>query len=97
MLNGMTDPDHQNAHERSDADLDFGALLGWTAENLGERIVLRLQSARQSLAPGEEPHEFTYFLKRDQAVLLGNFLYNLAGETPPRRPRGSLARLFGKP
>jgi hypothetical protein len=98
MLDDMTDPEHQKDDKHNDADRDFGALLGWTADKFGDRVVLRLQSARQSLAPGEEPRQFTYFLKREQAVLLGHFLYNLAGETPPRSPtRSNLARLFGKP
>lgn len=93
----MTDP-----HPRDDGDLaadqDFGVLLGWTADKLGERVILRMQSAKNNLAPGEQPREFTYFLKREQAVLLGNFLYQLTGDTPPQpRSRGKLSRLFGRP
>lgn len=98
MLSDMSNPEHPHANHQSDGDRDFGALLGWTADKLGDRVVLRLQSSRHTLAPGEEPREFTYFLKREQAVLLGNFLYNLAGETPPSsRKTSNLARLFGKP
>ena len=93
----MTDPQTRDDGDPA-GDQDFGVLLGWTADNFGERIILRMQSARNSLAPGEMPREFTYYLKREQAVLLGNFLYQLTGETPPhRRGGGKLGRLFGKP
>ena len=82
----------------TDPDRDFGALVGWTAQKLGDRIVLKLQSAREGTSHGADLREFTYYLRKEEAVLLGNFLYQMAGETPPRsRPLGKLARMFGKP
>ena len=37
-----------------------------------------------------------YFLTKQQAVQLGNFLYGVAGETPPtQKKRGFIQRLMG--
>ncbi|TMM49716.1 hypothetical protein [Qipengyuania marisflavi] len=78
------------------ADQDFGILLGWTADPAGERVALKLQSASKRPDDAEDVREYRYFLSKEQAVLLGNYLYTLAGETAPRRKRpGFFERLFG--
>ena len=65
----------------------FGALVGWTHENLGDRVVVRLQSTRKAgLAPEEAPDEFRYFMTKNQAVVLANYLYSISDRLPqPRR------------
>lgn len=79
-------------------DADFGALVGWTADELGDRIVLRMQSAQDVPVNNDNLRQFAYFLTKEQAVLLGNFLFRVAGETAPKSSRsGKLGRLFGKP
>ena len=79
----------------TDPDRDFGILLGWEADPAGERVMLRMQSARKTPDTREDVREFKYFMSKEQAVLLGNYLYGLAGETAPVRKRpGLFARLF---
>lgn len=86
----MTDP------ARS-PDIDFGILLGWKAEPAGTRIALKLQSTRKVIEKSEDVREFRYFLSKEQAVQLGNYLYTLAGETAPvRRRPGLIDRLFAR-
>lgn len=76
---------------------DFGALVGWTSELTGDRLTLNLQSV--STPPphrSADVHRQIYFMTRQQAVLLGNYLFEMAGETKPDfKSRGWLARLFG--
>lgn len=85
----MTDPERN-------PDIDFGILLGWSAEPADTRIAVKLQSTRKVVEKSEDVREFRYFLTKQQAVQLGNYLYQLAGETAPapRRRRGLMARLL---
>ena len=81
---------------KDSGDIEFGILLGWDSAPAGERIALRMQSTRKVVESAEDVHEFRYFLSREQAVQLGNYLYTLAGETAPvRKKRGLIDRLMG--
>ncbi|WP_324827654.1 hypothetical protein [Qipengyuania zhejiangensis] len=72
---------------------DFGMLLGWRANPAGDKIALLLQSASKVVEHSGDVREYRYFLTKQQAVQLGNYLYGLAGETPPSpKPQG----LFGR-
>ncbi|MBX7526549.1 hypothetical protein [Qipengyuania vesicularis] len=75
---------------------DFGMLLGWRADPAGEKIALLMQSSSKVVESDDDVREYRYFLTKQQAVQLGNFLYGVAGETPPppRKP-GLLERLLG--
>ena len=78
------------------ADEDFGVLLGWDSSPAGQRIMLLMQSARKTPDQPDDVRDFRYFLTREQAVQLGNYLYGLAGETAPKRKsRGFLEKLIG--
>lgn len=80
----------------TDPDRDFGVLLGWEADPAGGRVMLKMQSAQKAPRRGDEVREFRYYMTREQAVLLGNYLFRLAGETAPRREKhGFLRRLMG--
>lgn len=75
---------------------DHGALVGWSAQNLGNKLVLRIQSISQAPASEKgEVHSFLYVLDRNQAVQLGNYLFEITGQTAPRRKRNWLDRLLG--
>jgi hypothetical protein len=72
-----------------------GVLVGWYHHVMGpERIVLTMQM-RSTNDP--EDVDLTHaLLTREQATLLGNTLFELAGQTaPPSRARGWLRRMFG--
>ena len=70
-------------------------LLGWKADPAGEKIALLMQSTSKLVDSSEDVREYRYFMSKQQAVQLGNYLYELAGETAPkRRTSGFFARLF---
>jgi len=75
-----------DTRKTSDSDR-FGALVGWTHENLGDRVVLKVQSTRKhALTKDEVPDEFRYFMTKNQAVVLANYLYSISDRLPqPRR------------
>jgi biofilm regulator BssS len=76
---------------------DFGVLLGWIANPAGQNIMLKMQSSREKPRSDEEVQEFRYFLSKQQAIQLGNFLYRMSGETAPVRSKAPfLDRLLGR-
>ena len=72
------------------AAADFGALVGWDHENLGERVMLRLQSTTTpGLGAGKQLDEFRYFMTKNQAVVLANYLYSISDRLPQaKRKKG---------
>lgn len=71
-------------------------LLGWKADPAGEKIALLMQSTSKVVDSSEDVREYRYFMTKQQAVQLGNYLYQLAGETPPaQKKRGLIQRLMG--
>ena len=83
------------ARESEERDT-FGMLLGWRADPAGEKIALLMQSTNKVVESDGDVREFRYFLTRQQAVQLGNYLYGLAGETPPApKKRGLLEKWLG--
>ncbi|WP_427963619.1 hypothetical protein [Altererythrobacter sp.] len=74
--------------------VDAGALVGWKANDLGSRIILTIQTMHRSEDDENELHERAVMLDRNQAALLANFLYELTGQSKPRR-RSFLQSLFG--
>ncbi len=75
-------------------DYDSGALVGWKANDLGKRIVLRLQTMHRGEEEDHQLKERAILLDRNQAVLLANFLYEITGQSKPHR-RTLLQSLFG--
>ena len=74
--------------------LDSGALVGWTINDLGQRMVLRLQTMHRTEQEDKQLRERAVLLDRNQAVLLANYLYEVTGQSRPKR-RGLLQMLFG--
>ena len=75
----------------------YGALVGWTSQDLGERVVLRVQSVTTPAPHSDDDVHSSYFMMdKNQAVQLGNYLFELAGQHAPRkRRRGWLGRMLG--
>jgi hypothetical protein len=64
-----------------------GALVGWTHEDLGDRVMVCLQSKRSENAQGVAD-EVRYFMTKNQAAVLANALFAMSGRLPaPRRRR----------
>lgn len=62
---------------------DLGALLGWSAQDYGPNLVLRLQNTRDVKDGKPDVVETRLMLNKEQAVLLGNMLFEMAGRIPP--------------
>lgn len=76
---------------------ELGILLGWIAHDAGANIMLKMQSSSKVPDGEEDVQEFRYFLTKQQAVQLGNFLFKMAGETAPERHKPRLLdRLMGR-
>jgi len=78
-------------------DDSYGALVGWTSEDLGPRMVLRLQSVTKPPPHEDEDiHASHYLMDKQQAVQLATFLFRVTGRTAPRKTKRSwLDRLTG--
>ncbi len=76
---------------------DYGVLVGWTSSRSDNRVTLRVQSVNKPAPHRQEDiHSFVYVMDANQAVQLGNDLFEITGQTKPdRKKRGLLARLFG--
>lgn len=74
-----------------------GALVGWSHQDLGEKLLLRIETVSSSEAAHDHaPDMLRLLLTKQQAGILATYLFELSGHTPPRRSdRGVLKRLFG--
>jgi hypothetical protein len=67
---------------------DFGALVGWSHQDLGDRVMVRLQSARTAAqGPGAPIDEFRYFMTKSQAAVLANYLFGISERLPQAKRR----------
>ena len=76
--------------ERKSISPDFGALVGWDHQDLGDRIMVRLQSTQTSGTDADKQiDEFRYFMTKNQAVVLANYLYSISDRLPQaKRKKG---------
>jgi hypothetical protein len=75
----------------------YGALVGWTHQEIGDRILLRLESVKSvEAARSHDPDLYRMMLTKQQANVLGNFLLQIAGNSPADpKDRSWFRRLFG--
>jgi len=73
---------------------NHGALVGWTHQELGDRLMLKIETV-QSMEAAEthRPDILRIMLTRNQASILGGYLVSRSGLPQPERP-GLLKRLF---
>ena len=74
--------------------LDTGALVGWRADDLGQRVVLHMQTMHRNGPEDRQMRERAILLDRNQAVQLAHYLFEVTGETKPQK-RGALRSFFG--
>ena len=78
-------------------DQMHGAMVGWHLTPNGERMLLSIQTV--TTPPPHERDDVDYhrfMLTPNQAVQLGNHLFEMSGQTAPRRHRKRLLdRLLG--
>jgi hypothetical protein len=76
----------------------FGALVGWDHLDMGERVMVKLQSTRSRDDLDEaELDEFRYFMTKNQAAVLANYLFGISDRLPPpsRKRRWSFGKARG--
>ena len=75
----------------------FGALVGWGHSDIGERLMLRLESMQSSEAlDRHDPDIFRILMTKQQAFVLGNYLIEKSGKPAvDQTERGWFRRLFG--
>lgn len=74
-----------------------GALVGWTHQDLGDRVLLRLESVRSGAeADRKDPDLLRLLMTKQQAAVLGNYLIEISGQTAADpRERHWFRRFFG--
>ena len=74
--------------DRSKAVDGYGALVGWTHQDLGERLVVRMQSKQRfSGDDSDEIDEYHYVMTKNQAAVLANYLFSISGRLPQQKSR----------
>ena len=82
--------------EAGDRPDNQGALVGWKAQDLHDRVVLRMQFVRTPPPHSrDDVHDAVFVLEKNQAVQLGNYLFEVSGQTRPARRGSWFSRLFG--
>jgi hypothetical protein len=84
--------------EKMTAERDsYGALVGWTHREFAGRIDLRLELTQATGRRGFDDVEVHHVvMSPQQAAVLGHYLFQITGHTPPEtRRKGRLARWFG--
>ncbi|HUD28627.1 MAG TPA: hypothetical protein VMQ93_07130 [Novosphingobium sp.] len=80
---------------QEDAGGHLGVLVGWRSQDMGENMLLELQTVeRATWEQGENPVRTRIMMTNGQAAVLANYLLRMSGATPPPRRRGWFASLF---
>ena len=76
----------------------LGVVVGWTHQDLGSSLDLRIQSTVSQEALNQKKIDSHHFLMtRNQALMLAKFLLDATGQTLPAKRRPSLwQRMFGQ-
>jgi len=73
---------------------NHGALVGWTHQELGDRLMLKIETVQSmQAAEAHRPDILRVMLTKNQASILGRYLVNQSGLPQADRP-GLLRRLF---
>jgi hypothetical protein len=73
---------------RGETQRGYGALVGWTHQDLGDRLVVRLQSKLRPSDPASAPvDEFHYLMTKSQAAVLANYLFGISDRLPQHKRR----------
>ena len=71
-------------------DDDVRVLVGWTAQDYGSSMIVRLETVTNMPESEDDVLVSRMVLNKDQAVQLGNMLYELSGKLPPKMAKPPL-------
>lgn len=73
----------------------YGALVGWSCKDLGDKLVLKVQAMEPSEnADNNEARSIFLLLTKNQASVLANYLTEVSGHVPPKRQPGMISRML---
>lgn len=71
-------------------DEDVRVLVGWTAQDYGANLVLRIETVATVPESEDDILVSRMVVSKDQAVQLGNMLYEMSGKLPPKLAKAPL-------
>lgn len=75
----------------------YGALAGWSCQDLGEKLILKVQAIEPGDAEGgDSARSIFLLLTKSQASIFANYLTEVSGYMPPKRRHGLFSRLFAR-
>ncbi|NCP18826.1 MAG: hypothetical protein GW855_06675 [Erythrobacter sp.] len=79
------------------SDEEVRVLVGWTAQDYGASMILRLETVTNLPESADDVLVSRLVMNRDQAVQLGNMLYEMSGTLPPKKGKAPLLdRVMGR-
>ena len=78
-------------------DDEVRVLVGWTAQDYGASMILRLETVTNLPESEDDVLVSRMVMNKDQAVQLGNMLFEMSGRLPPKKSKAPLlARMMGR-
>ena len=71
-------------------DDEVRVMVGWTAEDFGANMIVRIETATNVPESEEDVLVSRMVMNKDQAVQLGNMLFELSGRLPPKAAKAPL-------
>ena len=71
-------------------DEEVRVLVGWTAQDYGASMILRLETVTNLPESEDDVLVSRMVMNSDQAVQLGNMLFELSGTLPPKAAKAPL-------
>lgn len=72
------------------SDEDVRVLVGWTAQDYGSSMILRIETVTNMPENEDDVLVSRMVLNKEQAVQMGNMLYELSGKLPPKMAKPPL-------
>ncbi len=72
------------------SDEEVRVLVGWTAQDFGSNMIVRIETATNKPESDEDVLVSRMVMNKDQAVQLGNMLFELSGTLPPKPGKAPL-------
>ena len=75
-------------------DEEVRVLVGWTAQDFGSNMIVRIETATNKPESEEDILVSRMVMNKEQAVQLGNMLYEMSGKLPPKPGKPPLLMLL---